>query len=265
MNFDLNVALARINKAATDFVASLPGIAAGVVVFFICWFVARSIRRAAVRATARHGRHRNAGQAVGRVAQGFALLFGLLIALSIAVPTFKPSDVISFLGIGGVAVGFAFRDILQNFLAGILLLLTEPFRIGDQIVVGDYEGVVEEIQTRATFIHTYDGRRAVIPNADLFTQKVLVNTAYDRRRLYYDLAIPEGRDPDAVRDAVLEAMRSIEGVEVSPPVTALLVDVSPNSAKLRVSWWVKPQHDDELVSRDRALAAMRKVLLHSAN
>ena len=266
MNFDLNVALARINKAATDFIASLPGIAAGAVVFLICWFVARSIRRAAVRATARHGRHQNAGLAVGRVAQGVALLFGLLIALSIAVPTFKPSDVISFLGIGGVAVGFAFRDILQNFLAGILLLLTEPFRIGDQIVVGDYEGVVEEIQTRATFIHTYDGRRAVIPNADLFTQKVLVNTAYDRRLLYHDLTIPEGRDPEEVRAAILEAMRSVEGVEAFPPATARLVDVSPNATKLRVSWWVKPpQHDDELVSRDRALAAMRRVLLHSAN
>ena len=85
------------------------------------------------------------------------------------------------LGIGSVAIGFAFRDILQNFLAGILLLVTQPFRIGDQIVASNYEGTVEDIQTRATFIRTYDGRHVVVPNADLFTDTVVVNTAFEHR------------------------------------------------------------------------------------
>lgn len=264
MNFDLDLALRRIQDATNAFIAALPGIVTGILVFLVFWLVARTIRRAAVRATERHGRHRNAGQAAGRVAQGAALLIGLLIALSIAVPTFKPSDVISFLGIGGVAVGFAFRDILQNFLAGILLLLTEPFRIGDQIVVGGYEGVVEDIQTRATFIRTYDGRRAVIPNADLFTQKVLVNTAYERRRVEYEVSVPEGRDPEETRRAIVSALQDIDGIESSPPPDALLVEVAANSAKLRVRWWVKPTHDCEDSSRDRALTAIRSVLAPKA-
>jgi len=84
-------------------------------------------------------------------------------------PFFPASDLIKILGISGVAIGFAFQNILQNFLAGLLLLWAEPFRIGDEIKLDNYEGSVEEIQTRATFIKTYDGRRVVIPNADLFT------------------------------------------------------------------------------------------------
>ena len=94
----------------------------------------------------------------------------------IAIPSFQPAQLIQLLGISGVAIGFAFLDILQNFLAGILILLTEPFRLGDQIVVGGYEGTVEEIETRATSIRTYDGRRVVIPNSNLFTESVTVNT-----------------------------------------------------------------------------------------
>lgn len=65
---------------------------------------------------------------------------GLLVALSIVIPTCRAGDLMQWLGIGGVAIGFAFHDILQNFLAGILLLLTEPFRIGDQIIVRQFEG-----------------------------------------------------------------------------------------------------------------------------
>ena len=87
----------------------------------------------------------------------------------IAVPNFTPGQLVQLLGLSGVAIGFAFRDMLQNFLAGILILLTEPFRIDDQIIFGDYEGTMENINTRATYLKTYDGRRVVISNAERFT------------------------------------------------------------------------------------------------
>ncbi|MFP3354118.1 mechanosensitive ion channel, partial [Pseudoalteromonas sp. SIMBA_153] len=96
---------------------------------------------------------------------------------------FTPAKLIGALGIGSVAIGFAFKDIFQNLLSGILLLISEPFRIGDQIVSGDYEGTVEDIKIRATTIRTYDGRQVVIPNSDLYTSALTVNTAYKQRRL----------------------------------------------------------------------------------
>ena len=114
---------------------------------------------------------------------------GLLVAMVIAIPGFTVGQLFSILGIGSVAIGFAFRDILQNFLAGILILLNQPFRIGDQIIMKDLEGTVEEIQTRATFLKTYDGRRVVVPNSDLFTNTVTVNTAFETRRLEHVIGI----------------------------------------------------------------------------
>jgi small conductance mechanosensitive channel len=90
----------------------------------------------------------------GRLVQGTVWVVGLLVAAVIAVPRFTPGQLIQLLGLSGVAISFAFRDILQNYLAGILILLTEPFRINDQIVFGSYEGTVEDIQTRATHLRT---------------------------------------------------------------------------------------------------------------
>lgn len=69
----------------------------------------------------------------------------------IAIPGFTPSQLVSALGIGSVAIGFAFKDIFQNLLSGVLILLGEPFRIGDDIIVNGMEGTVEDIQIRATF------------------------------------------------------------------------------------------------------------------
>ncbi|BAY45331.1 MscS mechanosensitive ion channel [Scytonema sp. HK-05] len=148
---------------------------------------------------------RNLGLVLGRLAQGATILLGLFVSLSIVIPTFRAGDLVQLLGISGVAIGFAFRDILQNFLAGILILLTEPFQIDDQIVFKNFEGTVESIQTRATTIRTYDGRRIVIPNSELFTNSVTVNTAFENRRLEYDIGIGYGDDIDQAKQLILEA------------------------------------------------------------
>ena len=87
---------------------------------------------------------------------------GILLACVLAFPGFELGDIIATLGVGSVAVGFAFQDIFKNFLAGIILLVEEPFRIGDEVVIGDYQGKVENISIRTTKIRTYNGERVFI-------------------------------------------------------------------------------------------------------
>ncbi|MGA1411174.1 MAG: mechanosensitive ion channel family protein, partial [Prochlorotrichaceae cyanobacterium] len=90
---------------------------------------------------------------------------GALVTAIIVFPDLRLGDIIGLLGLGSVAIGFAFQDIFKNFLAGILLLLESPFEIGDQIQIGEFEGEVDEITIRATQIHTYQGERILIPNS----------------------------------------------------------------------------------------------------
>jgi small conductance mechanosensitive channel len=100
-----------------------------------------------------------------------------------------PGDLFADLGVSSVAIGFAFKDILQNMLAGILILLRQPFEVGDQIVSGGHECTVEKVETRATMIKTYDGRSVDIPNFDIYTDSVVVNTAFDIRLWQYDIGM----------------------------------------------------------------------------
>lgn len=259
MNIDLSPALARAQSVVNGLLLALPSLAVGLVVFALFVLLGLGVKAVVARLTeSRLHAHRNAGIAVGRLAQGLVIFVGLLVALSVALPSFQPGDVVQVLGIGSVAIGFAFRDILQNFLAGILLLITQPFRIGDQIVAKGHEGTVDDIQTRATFIRTYDGRRVVIPNADLFTDTVVVNTAFAHRRLEYDVGIGYGDDVEKARELMLDAIHSVDGVLSDPAPDVLLMDLAASSVNLRARWWIAPpQRADALDARDRVLTAIK--------
>src|SRR4028119_518536 len=264
MTSGVSTAWAKIEGMINGAIAMLPNLVVALIVFLIFYAIAREIKWL-VRKVTRHYRHaRNLGMVLGRLAQGITILVGLFVALSILIPSFKAGDLVQLLGISGVAIGFAFRDILQNFLAGILILLTEPFRINDQIVFKDFEGTVENIETRATTILTYDGRRIVIPNAELFTNSVTVNTAFDKRRTEYDFSIGYGDDIDCAKQLMLEALYSLKEVLKAPAPDVLVLDLAESTVKIRVRWWISPpRRIDDMRSRDKVICAIKKKLVEN--
>lgn len=263
MNFQTAITAAwnKIGGLIETLIIMLPNILLALIVFALFFFAAHWLKLIVKRITRRHRQARNLGMVLGRLAQGTVILIGLFVALSIVIPTFKAGDLIQLLGISGVAIGFAFRDILQNFLAGILILLTEPFQIDDQIVFKDFEGTVENIQTRATTIKTYDGRRIVIPNSELFTNSVTVNTAFDTRRIEYNVGIGYGDDVEEAKQLMLEAIYSVDDVLKDPPADVLVLELGESSVNIRARWWIKPpRRIDDLNSRDKVISAIKQKL-----
>ncbi|BBD69479.1 MscS mechanosensitive ion channel [Nostoc commune NIES-4072] len=262
MNAEISAAWDKVQSMINGFIALLPNLLLGLIVFILFLFIASRIKVVVKRLTRNRRSARNLGLVLGRLAQGITILIGLFIALSIVIPSFKAGDLVQLLGISGVAIGFAFRDILQNFLAGILILLTEPFQIDDQIVFKGFEGTVENIQTRATTIRTYDGRRIVIPNSELFTNSVTVNTAFDNRRLEYDVGIGYGDDIDQAKQLMLDAMHSVDEVLKDPAPDVLAMELAGSTVNIRVRWWVHPpRRADNLISRDKVITAIKKKLV----
>jgi small conductance mechanosensitive channel len=265
VSFSVAQATAGLHALIANFSQRLPYMAVALLVFILFYITGVVLRRVAARFTLRTRRHRSVGIVLGRLGQGVLVLLGLLIALVIAVPGFTPGQLVSVLGLSSVAIGFAFRDILQNFLSGILLLLSEPFRIGDQIKSGDFEGTVENIETRATSIVTCDGRRIVMPNSTLFVNPVTVNTANEKRRLEYDIKLPKDSDVQKMRQVILRAVTPLPHVLEDPSPDVLLVGFTDNDVTLRLRWWIRPprhfelQHgvDTVLVHVRDALQAMR--------
>src|SRR4030088_1898123 len=233
-----------------SFFGRLPSLIVGVIVFFVFYLFSILLSRVILRTTRRH--RPDMGVVFARLMSAATILLGFLVAFSVVAPSFQAGDLIKILGISGVAIGFAFQNILQNVLAVLVLLWAEPFRIGDEIKLDPYEGTVEEIQTRATIIKTYDGRRVVIPNADLFTHSVIVNTALDIRRWEYDLAVNGIRELDELKSLLISAVSKAQGVDLNP-------------VKVRVLWWTKaPRQHEMLDSYDRVLTAIRQTLNRSA-
>jgi small-conductance mechanosensitive channel len=250
---------------ADGFLARLPSLAVAVFVFLIFYFASVLLSRIIRRAT--HLHRPNLGVVFARLAAAAVVLLGVLVAFSIVAPSFQAGDLIKVLGIGSVAIGFAFQNILQNFLAGLLLLWAEPFRVGDQIKLDSFEGTVEDIQTRATTIKTYDGRRVVIPNAELFTHSVTVNTAFEIRRWEYEFSVEAKDGLASMKSLIVETVNKVEGVLKTPSPEALVVDLgdpTTNVVKLRLTWWTKsPRQHEMIASHDRVLTAIRQALQRS--
>ena len=227
------------NGILIGFVERIPYFVASIVVILIFWFLSTIFKKIVFKILGSRSRHQNLVKVFQRVGGALIIFIGFMIAMVIAVPGFTPAKLIGALGIGSVAIGFAFKDIFQNLLSGILLLISEPFRIGDQIVSGEYEGTVEDIKIRATTIKTYDGRQVVIPNSDLYTSALTVNTAYKQRRLQVAVGIGYEDDIEAAKAEILQALDNADTVSTKATPSVIATGFGGSSIDLVVRWFIE--------------------------
>jgi small conductance mechanosensitive channel len=260
MTLDLSAPLKTLRDLANATLAHLPQFVFAVIVFAAFYFASRVLRRWIRAFATRQQTHESAGIVLGRLAQVILVGVGLFVSVTIVVPSVHANSLIELLGVTSIGIGFAFKDILQNFLAGILILLNQPFKLHDQIVIGNFEGTVEDIQTRATFIKTYDGRRVVIPNSVVFTEAVTVNTAFEHRRSEVMVGIGYGDDIAAARALIVEAIKSVKGVIADPAPDAVVQEIGGSSINIRARWWSQPTQVAIVEVRDGVVAAIKQRL-----
>jgi small-conductance mechanosensitive channel len=257
MSVDITPALRKIDAMMDGFFAAIPNALLALVVLALSYVIAKRTGSLVRRILASRWPRGTGGVVLGRLLRWVIMLLGVLVAFSITFPSLTTRDLIQFLGIGTVAVGFAFRDVLQNFLAGIILLLTHPFRVGDEIAIGDVQGIVEEVETRATMVKTYDGTRVVIPNASILTRNVVVNTAFHLRRASVELDLDQGVDVAKAKQLILEAILDVEGVADNPQPRARVKDFSNGNWRIRATWWTASSRSEWLGAKDEVIPAIK--------
>jgi len=234
-----NDAYSTIDKFVDGFWERLPYICIAIIVFTIFYLLSKLFKFFVRKALSdRTYTKQNLVLVLNRVGSSAIIFFGFLIAMVVAIPGFTPGQLMSALGIGSVAIGFAFKDIFQNLLSGILILLGEPFKIGDDIVVSGMEGTVEDIQIRATFLRSPDGRRIVIPNATVYTSAVTVNTAYQRRRCEFVVGIGYEDDIQTAKNVILGILDKDSTILSQPGFMVNVNALADFSVNLNVRWWV---------------------------
>ena len=255
----MDIVLNKLIDMAHAFIGLLPKLFISLIVLLAFYFLSKVLKRLIVKL---FSKKQNLGLVLARLTRWATILLGIFIAIMIILPSFEFADFIAVLGLGSIAVGFAFKDIFQNFLAGILILLNEPFRIGDQIIVhsGDHEGIVTEIHPRATYIKKYDGRRVVIPNAKLYMDTVTVNTAFSTRRSQYELGVGYDTDLALVKNIIIKALIDIEGVIEAPAPDIKVWELADSAVILRVRWWTDSKRSEVVGAHDSVIEKLFNAL-----
>jgi len=188
-------------------------------------------------------------------------IFGLMVAAIIAFPSLTPAKMLAGLGIGSVAIGFAFKDIFENFLAGILILLRREMRINDFIACQGYEGTVEAILVRETHIRETDGELVILPNSMLFKNPLTIRTDITQRRTTITCGVGYGENVDDARAVIKTAVTECETViSDSRPVEVFANEFADSAINFEVSWWTGSKPIDIRVSRDEVVAAIKSAL-----
>lgn len=170
------------------------------------------------------------------------LAIGFFVALDAL--GFDPTTVAAGIGLTGVVLGFALRDVLSNFVSGLLLLMLRPFEIGDQIVIGELEGSVERIELRATRLRAYDGRVMLVPNAEVFTSRIINNTADPVRRGKVEVWVGYDSDLRLAVATACEAATTADGVLAAPPSAVRVDELGQDDIVLEVTFWTDSRRAD---------------------
>lgn len=225
-------------------VSWLPRLAVALILVVVFWLLARLLAWVVRNIANRTNVDPNLRQLARALAFYGTWTIGAVAILS--TMGFQTGGILAALGVSGFVLGFAFKDILSHFLAGVMLLLGRQFRIGDQILVSGQEGTVELIELRALHLRTYDNRLVIIPNADVFNSVITSNTASPYRRREFQVSVDYRQDLRQAMQVALEAVRATPGVLSEPPPD-ILVDELPNSGpQFRVRFYMNSLRADYL-------------------
>lgn len=259
MEHGLQLAWHTVLKMADGFFASLPNLCIAAGLFWMIVFFSNVSGRVVDKVAQKAHMDVTLAHALGKLTIVAINIFGLLVCAVIVVPSFSLDKLIAGLGITSVAIGFAFQNILQNFFAGMLLLWQKPFRIGDEIKAGDFEGTVEDITIRATILRTFQGQRVIIPNGNLFTSAVTVNTAFANRQIHVQVPVEQQLKASEAVDLANKALIDLPSISNDPPPK---VYASTNGGKLSLDIyaWAPSKSSEIIKATNEATFVVERIL-----
>lgn len=249
-----------LQKYSNAFLEMLPTLVIAALVFGAFMMLAKLGKKAARNIVGRMLDDSSLQSLAGTIASVLLTVIGIFAAATIVFPGLEAGDLVGVLGLSSVAIGFAFKDIFQNFLAGILLLLQRPFVVGDQIAVGGHEGTVRSIDIRSTTMRSYNGVDIVIPNSDIYTSSVTVQTSEQKRRSIFSTGIGYGEDIDQAREVIRRAVEGCEAVLDAPSVDVLVTGHGDSSVNFDIFYWTDSQKRSEVLARDQVATAIKYAL-----
>lgn len=248
----------KLAELWTSVLESLPVVLLGLVIFVLTLIAALWVARTFTRGIQRSSMDRSVAGLLSRLLRLILILVAVLFALSVV--GVSVGSVLGLLAVAGLAIGLAVQHILENFIAGIILLIRKPIRTGDQVISGDFEGTVEDIDFRVTRLLTYAGTVVLIPNGDVYSNPLINLTARGKRRTTLTVGVDYRDDHDHARQVIAQALAEVEGVLEDPPSEVLLTELADSSVNFELRYWTAPDIRSVRHAQDRVLGAVKSAI-----
>lgn len=248
-------------KLWRDFLSRFPLLVAATMIVILTWGVTKLATLLIGRLMSRSSKVRQSLKDLVQLLTSIGTwIVGLLIAAVVAFPGMTPAKALAVLGLGSVAIGFAFKDIFENFFAGVLILWRYPLDRGDFVEVNGIAGKVEEITVRNTMIRGLDGSLFVVPNAEIFKQAVDVLTNRSQRRVHLVCGVSYDTDLELAKQAIEAALEECATVNRSMPIQVLANAFADSSINFDIFWWTDAQPMGQRESRAEVVMAIKRHL-----
>jgi small conductance mechanosensitive channel len=237
-----------------NFINGIPNLLTALAIFIVSLYVARVFSNLLRRVLQRRRAPAGVVHLLAQLVLWSIVVAGIITALQ---RFFDVTAFLAGLGILGFTIGFALQDIMKNFASGVILLLQQPFHVGETIGVKGFDGTVLAIDLRATEIRAADGRVVILPNAEVLANPIINYSRANQRRVELALNLSHTTEPALVRQIVLEAVQSVPGVVDQPESVIVVNNLTDNAIELNVNFWVDMAQTDPVRAKDAVLLKVR--------
>lgn len=249
--------LSGLESSVLSMLSALPVFLLAVAIVILFWWIGRRVglHRRVFNAVAPNGFIADLLSTLARIV---VTLVGLVLALTLLDATSVIGSVLGAAGIMGLAVGFAVRDTVENFIASILLSLRTPFLVRDYVKIGDYEGAVARLTSRATILISIDGNHVRVPNAVVYKSVIVNYSRQPNRRFEFVVGVGTKLDLNNAQQIALDTVYGVDGVLTDPPATALVSELGDSSVTLTIGGWINQASSDLMKVRSEAIRQVKQ-------
>lgn len=235
----------------------IPNIVTALLIFIGSFILARILRNMLDKLLQTRGVDKEISILLGQLLYWSILIFGAITALQ---RFFDVSAFLAGLGILGFTIGFALQEIMQNFVAGMILLVQQPFDIGDFVRTSDYTGTISAINMRTTEIKTLDGRLVIIPNSSVLSNPIENFSRADQLRVELPVGVGYETDLDMAKAAILEALPNVKGYLAEPAPSIIYHSFGESSIDMDIRFWIKTEENNLFDAKDEAVILTKRAL-----
>lgn len=245
------------NQFIENVILALPNALTAILIFIVSLYIARLLSNTLKKVLKNRKADPEITQLLAQMTRWSIIVIGTITALQ---RFFDVSAFLTGLGILGFTIGFALQEIMQNFVAGVILLIQQPFDVGDVIETDEFLGTVLAINLRTSEMETADGRIVIIPNATILSNPIINYTRAEFRRVELPVGVAYGSDPTVARQTVLEAIKNVPGYVGEPKPAVIFHTFGDSSMDMSARFWIDTSKTGTSTAKDAAFELVKNAL-----